>query len=976
MSELSPDQYAKLQAVYLRAIQLPTQNRDAFAAEEFGDDAMLMEAFLALGDQADIPTAFLDPLAEEGVAGFAFDESKWHDPARIGPSVGRYRLLSLLGEGGFGMVYEAEQTEPVRRRVAVKIVKPGQDSRAVLNRFEAERQALARMDHAFIAKIFDGGSTGPESGHQGLPYFAMELVRGEPITTFCDRERLTIAQRLELMKGVCDAVDHAHKNRIIHRDIKPGNVLVAYKDRVPTPKIIDFGIAKAIGVGLTENTIVTHRGQLIGTPAYMSPEQAEMSGVEIDARSDVYSLGVLLYEVLTSRPPFDPRTLRSAGHAEMVRIIREVSPQRPSTRLETRGHSHEDHDEALEIARARRAELHELTRQLRTDLDWVVMKCLEKERDRRYASAGELGDELRRILNHEPVLAGPPSLRYRTRKYLRRHRASLTWVTVLLFVVAVFASISVAQWVRAENLARQLRGGGAMATAFSADLNIKVPELDSNFDSVTPVPLPGSYEPEDEEQIRVLLERLSSEQALSDQQRDLGYATISRQLANLIEKSTPRSTSNKILMAQVLVLHAEIVQSLRRPGPSDTALARKGFRRALEIAGPLAVSQAQIVPLVIHAHRGLGDTLRQTDTSAAEREYQQAQELIEVTARNANLEPAQLQRTQRPLIQAERDLGLMLARQCKLADSERLIAMSVQLRRKNAAGTFDRIIDELSARRDLAVGLSTLAELRAMQYRLPEAERAAQESFEIRQAILHDALEGSAQLHDEIGEVGASRAMRSFRRDVESLRLILADINTERGKYEAASQLLVQADQGLEKLHLEQEEDARIVRDRVMLALQVVANRVRAEQVDAALEMSQQASDRLEQLAKAAPNDARLSELRARWSFWDGEALRLGGQQESILSLKQAVTMYEQLALSDPARMEFARMLARALGGLARARLDLQPENDQARVAAEAEFIRALDLLEHGNNDGPVCGVSDIELNVLREGIKHARQED
>ena len=362
-----------------------------------------------------------------------------------GDSIGRYRLIRALGEGGFGVVWWAEQVEPVRREVALKLIKPGMDSKAVLARFEAERQALAVMDHVCIATVLDGGAT-----DRGLPYFVMELVKGEPLTEFCDRHRLSVADRLGLFIRVCEAVQHAHMKGVVHRDLKPSNILVAYDaDGKAQPKVIDFGIAKALSQRLTEATIFTERGQMIGTPSYMSPEQAEMSGLDIDTRSDVYSLGVVLYELLTGVLPFDTRTLRAAGYAEIQRIIREVDPPRPSTRLSSVG---EDEEARSRIIEDRSCDLRELRTTLKQDLDWIVMRCLEKERSRRYDAASDIADELRRYLNHEPVAAGPPSALYRARKFVRRNRVGVVAGSLVAgaLVVAVIGTTWGMMWAMAE----------------------------------------------------------------------------------------------------------------------------------------------------------------------------------------------------------------------------------------------------------------------------------------------------------------------------------------------------------------------------------------------------------------------------------------------------------------------------------------------------------------------------------------------
>ncbi|MDX9910723.1 MAG: protein kinase [Phycisphaerales bacterium] len=356
------------------------------------------------------------------------------------PPIGAYRLLRQIGEGGFGVVYEAEQTSPVRRRVALKLIKPGMDSAAVVARFEAERQALAVMDHPCIAKVFDGGVTDAASGSR--PYFVMEFVRGEEITEFCDRHTMSIEERLELFARVCDAVQHAHAKGVVHRDLKPSNVLVSYDgDGKAQPKVIDFGVAKALNQRLSEHSIFTERGQLIGTPEYMSPEQAEMSGLDIDTRSDLYSLGVILYELLTGVRPFESETLRRAGVAEIQRIIREVDPERPSTKLASLAASEDDPRTATRVAQARKTELGSLAGVLRRDLDWVVMRCLEKDRERRYPTASDLALDVRRFLRHEPVQAGPPSARYRVAKFVRRHRTGVAFGSLAIVSLVVGVAV-------------------------------------------------------------------------------------------------------------------------------------------------------------------------------------------------------------------------------------------------------------------------------------------------------------------------------------------------------------------------------------------------------------------------------------------------------------------------------------------------------------------------------------------------------
>jgi serine/threonine protein kinase/Tfp pilus assembly protein PilF len=352
------------------------------------------------------------------------DESSTATPQQIGP----YRLLEKLGEGGMGEVWLAEQTEPVQRRVALKVIKQGMDTKQVVARFEAERQALAMMDHPAVAKVFDAGAT-PE----GRPYFAMEHVHGVPITEFCDRHKLSNRERLELFVEVCAGVQHAHQKAIIHRDLKPTNVLVATQDGKRIPKIIDFGVAKATAQRLTERTVYTELGVMIGTPEYMSPEQAEMTGEDVDTRTDVYSLGVILYELLVGALPFDSKELRSAGFEGLRNKIREEEPHKPSTRLSTLG------DQSTESAKLRRVDLPTLQRQLRGDLDWITIKALEKDRTRRYGSPMDLAADVERHLDHQPVLAGPPSTAYRARKFIRRHRFGVSVAALAVLALVGFA---------------------------------------------------------------------------------------------------------------------------------------------------------------------------------------------------------------------------------------------------------------------------------------------------------------------------------------------------------------------------------------------------------------------------------------------------------------------------------------------------------------------------------------------------------
>jgi serine/threonine protein kinase len=413
-------------AIFLAAFEQATPAaRQAYLQGACGDDAALLKrlkVLLSVHEQsqgpldAPSPVVALAPTADDPIT------------ERPGNVIGPYKLMEQIGEGGMGLVFVAEQQQPVRRKVALKVIKPGMDTRSVIARFEAERQALALMDHPNIAKVHDGGETA-----NGRPYFVMELVKGVPITEYCDQNHVPIRQRLELFLDACAAVQHAHQKGIIHRDIKPSNILVVSNDGTPLVKVIDFGVAKAIGQQLTDKTIYTQFTQLLGTPLYMSPEQAGQSGVDVDTRTDIYALGVLLYELLTGTTPFDKERLRDAAYDEIRRIIREEEPPKPSTRISTLGQA------ATTISTQRKSEPKRLSQLFRGELDWIVMKALEKDRNRRYESASAFAADIGRYLHDEPVVACPPSAGYRFRKFARRNRAML--VTTLLVSAALVTAV-------------------------------------------------------------------------------------------------------------------------------------------------------------------------------------------------------------------------------------------------------------------------------------------------------------------------------------------------------------------------------------------------------------------------------------------------------------------------------------------------------------------------------------------------------
>jgi len=398
----------------------------------FGKDPDLLKQLLSVGLEEENG-------AKEATATASLEQIM----EKPGGQVGRYKLLSVLGEGGMGIVYLAEQQHPIKRLVALKVIKPGMDSKRILARFEAERQVLALLDHSNIAHVYDAGTT-----EAGRPYFVMEYVKGLTITENCDRRKLTIEDRLNLFLQVCHAVQHAHQKGIIHRDIKPSNILVSTQDNQAVPKIIDFGIAKALSQPLTEQTLATEENQLLGTPEYMSPEQADMAREDIDTRSDIYSLGVLLYVLLTGVLPFASDTLRTGGIDRIRQIIRESDPKTPSTRLMSLG------EEAKKVAERRCTEVATLAKCLRKELEWIPLKAMRKERTERYRSASEFSDDIENYIKGAPLIAGPLTAAYRFKKFLRRNKALVTGIAAVLAVLIAGVAVSTLFAIRAERQAK------------------------------------------------------------------------------------------------------------------------------------------------------------------------------------------------------------------------------------------------------------------------------------------------------------------------------------------------------------------------------------------------------------------------------------------------------------------------------------------------------------------------------------------
>jgi serine/threonine protein kinase/Tfp pilus assembly protein PilF len=654
-----------------------------------------------------------------------------HGPAElVGSTVGPYKLLEQIGEGGMGVVYMAEQQKPVRRKVALKIIKPGMDTRQVIARFEAERQALALMEHPNIAHVLDAGATG-----SGRPYFVMELVKGIPITEYCDRNRLPIVDRLELFAQVCQAVQHAHQKGVIHRDLKPSNVLVTLIDGAAVPKVIDFGVAKAMGQQLTEKTLFTGFAQLIGTPLYMSPEQAEFSGVDVDTRSDIYALGVLLYELLTGTTPFNQETFRTAAYDEIRRIIREEEPPKPSTRISTL------EAKAATVSANRKSDPRSLGRLMRGELDWIVMKALEKDRNRRYETASAFAADVQRYLDDEPVTACPPSAWYRFGKFARRNRVTL--VTSALVVSALVLGTAVSTW----QAVRATRAEGLARTRLVAEQTARR-EAGRLLGEVTL------------ERNRADLARKDAETRRTEAEENLGlarravddmYTQVARKWLAKQPKVEPlqREFLEKALAFYTVFsrrnssdpnIQEETALAYRRVGDIQCELlqypdAESAYRQAIAIQETLAATvpnRTDVRHELAHSHNQLGRLLLTTQRyPAAEQEFLHAGALFEVLHETDRT--ASEYRSDRAAVYEK--LGLIQVRTGRLGDARKTLRQSIELQ--------DRLVAEQPHRhdfqRELAGFYSNLGLILQDLGLFEEAEVAFRETIDrTRKLIGHD----------------------------------------------------------------------------------------------------------------------------------------------------------------------------------------------------------------------------------------------
>lgn len=689
--------------------------------------------------------------------------------------IDNYRIIQKIGEGGMGEVYEAEQIKPIRRKVALKLIKWGMDTKQVVARFESERQALALMNHPNIAKVFDAGAT-----EKGRPYFIMECVKGIPITDYCDKMRLNNRERIEIFTQICDGIQHAHQKGIIHRDIKASNVLVMIQDEKPVPKIIDFGVAKATAQRLTERTVFTEMGQLIGTPEYMSPEQAEMTGLDIDTRTDVYSLGVLLYELLVGVLPFDAKELRSAGFDEIRRKVREEEPPKPSTRLTTPGF-----DTTL-TTRNRKTDLSTLTRQLKGELDWISMKAMAKDRTQRYASVSELSADIWRYLRSEPVLAGPPSAIYRLKKYMKRHKvgvAAAALVILAMMIGITGTSVGLVKATQAEKKAKE----EAATTQQVSDFLVNLFEVSE----------PGKARGASLTALEILqrgADQISEE--LADQ--PLMQARLQMTIGRVYEKMG--------LFDQAVHFLEEALETRRKQLGEEHV----DFAESLGALGDLYRKQGNYTeaePLLKRALE-LREKLLGSDHHGVARSLNNLAVLYENTSRYAEAEPLYKQ----ALAIHEKELGadhldlamfltnlaILMAKQGKYADAEPLFQRALNIEEKELGSDHPRV----------GTAYNNLAIVYKLQGKYEEAEPLYEHALEIQEKVLgpkHPAVARSlnnlANLYLEQGHYQEAEPL--YRRSLEISEEVLgpehptvglsldnlALLYTKQGKYAEAEPL-------------------------------------------------------------------------------------------------------------------------------------------------------------------------------------------
>ena len=830
---------------------------------------------------------------------------------------GRYTLLEVLGEGGMGTVYRADQTAPVKRQVALKLIKIGMDSRAVLARFDAERQALALMDHPNIARVYDGGST-----EAGQPFFVMELVSGEPITEYCDRKRLTVRARLELFVSVCQAVQHAHQKGIIHRDLKPSNVLVTEVDGRPTPKVIDFGVAKATEFSLTDQSLAD-TGAIVGTPTYMSPEQADPSSMDIDTRTDVYALGVILYELLAGSPPIDAKQFKRGAILEMLRMVREVDPPRPSTKVSTS-------DALPNIAASRDVEPAHLKRALQGDLDWIVMMALEKDRTRRYETANGFAADIQRHLAYEPVVAAPPSRAYRMRKFVRKHHgaviaASLVLVTLLggLAAVAAVQTLANAQLTksRAAVQARYELATDAIKTfhtGVSEDFLLK------------------------EEKFKDLRNRLLT--SASDFYGKLGA---------LLGKETDLVSRRALAQANF-----ELAELTDKIGRNEDALA--AHRQVLAAREALAADPGADVETRVDVGRSLTAVAELLSAAGksdeAEATYRKAEALLADLARSS----PSTQAARAALANCRTEIGGLRFKTGKYVDS----LVSYRLARDDQEALADAPGASKEARRDLALTYHGLGYALSQMGKPTEAEAELRKALALMQKLADDypaVTEFRNQLAGSHGNLGIlmyeagrnSEAEAEFRKAIAFLQK-LADNNPAVTQFRsrlatcrsclastlvATGKVLEEEAEHREAIALLQklaDDNPAVIQFRATLAGSHNNLAYRLSQMGKPTEAEAEFRAAVTILGKVVDDDPKIlyhrNVLAVALSWLGGDLLKLGRPAEALDAFGRSFALWEQLIKENPANEDYPPNRVRSLVDLGRARRAL---GDPAGAAAD-----------------------------------------
>jgi serine/threonine protein kinase/tetratricopeptide (TPR) repeat protein len=902
-----------------------------------------------------------------------------------GTTIGPYKLLQQIGEGGMGTVYMAEQTEPVQRKVALKLIKAGMDSRQVISRFEAERQALALMDHPHIAKVLDAGST-----EAGLPYFVMELVKGVPITKYCDEHHLTPRERLELFIPVCQAVQHAHQKGIIHRDLKPSNVMVALYDGKPVPKVIDFGVAKATGQRLTDKTLFTGLGTIVGTVEYMSPEQAEINQLDIDTRSDIYSLGVLLYELLTGSPPFTKKDLEQAGLLEMMRLIREQEPSKPSTKLSTA-------DGLPTLAANRGTEPAKLTKLVRGELDWIVMKALEKDRSRRYETANGFALDVHRYLSDEPVMACPPSAGYRLRKFVRRNKGPVlaaSLVTLALVAGVVGTTLGMLRATKAEADAKREAGEktvalgqkeAALATAEANEIQAIAAQKEAQENlqhALAAVDQMLTRVADDKliyvpqmEQIRreLLLDALRFYEKFLEKQNDdpvvrreaaFAYQRVGRihnelgqyqdaerafrKAFEIFDDLGPTVFADPALLREMVACHIEFSWPLGALGKNEEA--RQSYRRAVEIADKLDRKDPANRHCILNIRNGWAAALTSQQPDEAEKMLKDNLTLADDAY---------------SLEAVYRGLGCVFRITGRLTQAEEAFGQAVKCAQQVAA-------DSPSAnwvQACLANDLRELAGMISRNMRPTEAEETLGRAILILDRLatdfpsgpgyrktLADVLTEDAGLQKQLGRT--ADAERSFRRAIDlyeklakdfptmptysqttfELRLDLGQFLKESARIEEAIGLYRDADSIVSKLPADAQGRfahwVGLARTQIDLGLLLAADG-KNEEADAAYRESLAIRDRLEkEFADKAEFRRDLAGSHLNMAYAQKKARR---SDEAIKSFQMALSHGEKLAAEFPGDTGYRNQLAFAHQELA---ILLPRQQD------ETEFRRALGIFE------------------------------